>query len=120
AGITATDYRLALEATYRQWDFRLQYAESDWQFLSRVLERDGVYYYFLPGSEHEEIVFCDSRLQQAAMPEPEVRYMAALGMDPGDFGETVHSIVCHQRRMPRTVVIHNYNDERPSIRISAE
>src|SRR5690606_32675567 len=56
----------------------------------------------------------------AAIVDPNIRYAAGLGMDAGDFGATVHSLVCRQRRLPRTVIVQNYNDARPSTRIREE
>ena len=36
----------ALTATYRVWDYCVQYRETDFDFVSRLLENEGIYYYF--------------------------------------------------------------------------
>ncbi len=55
-----TDYRLSLSATYREWDYCVQYRETDFAFVSRLMEQEGIYYYF----EHEDgkhtLVLCDA------------------------------------------------------------
>ena len=38
-----------LSGTYRTWDYMVQYGETDFNFVSRLMELEGVYYYF----EHE-------------------------------------------------------------------
>jgi type VI secretion system secreted protein VgrG len=45
-----TDFRESLTGNYRKWDYRVQYRESDFNFTSRLLEQEGIYYYF----EHED------------------------------------------------------------------
>ena len=39
-------HELRLTAKYEPWDQRVQYLESDFDFLSRLLEHEGIYYYF--------------------------------------------------------------------------
>jgi type VI secretion system secreted protein VgrG len=54
------DYKLKLSATYPKWEFCVQYRETDFNFVSRLMEQEGIYYYF----EHEDgkhtLVLADS------------------------------------------------------------
>jgi type VI secretion system secreted protein VgrG len=45
-----TDYELKLAGTYEPWEYCVQYRETDFNFLSRLLEQEGIYYFFV----HEE------------------------------------------------------------------
>ena len=36
----------ALTASYRVWDYCVQYHETDLNFVSRLMEHEGIYYYF--------------------------------------------------------------------------
>jgi len=45
-----THYDLRLSGTYEPWEYCVQYRETDFNFLSRLLEQEGMYYFF----EHEE------------------------------------------------------------------
>jgi type VI secretion system secreted protein VgrG len=54
------DYKLKLTATYPKWEYCVQYRETDFNFVSRLMEQEGIYYYF----EHEDgkhtLVLADS------------------------------------------------------------
>lgn len=39
-----------LNGSYRTWEYCVQYRETDFNFLSRLMEQEGIYYYFI----HEE------------------------------------------------------------------
>ena len=45
-----SDYKLKLSGSYQKRDYCVQYRESDFAFLSRLLEEEGIYYFF----EHSE------------------------------------------------------------------
>ena len=38
----------------------VQYAESDFEFVSRLMEEEGIYYFFEPASDGHKIILCDS------------------------------------------------------------
>ena len=42
--VASTSFELS--GTYRQWDYCVQYRESDFDFVSRLMEQEGIYYYF--------------------------------------------------------------------------
>ncbi|NOQ65504.1 MAG: type VI secretion system tip protein VgrG [Methyloprofundus sp.] len=41
-----TDIDDKLTATYRQWEYCVQYRETAFHFLSRLMEQEGIYYFF--------------------------------------------------------------------------
>ncbi len=45
-----TDYRLDLQGTYESIEYCVQYRETDFNFVSRLMEQFGIFYFF----EHEE------------------------------------------------------------------
>jgi type VI secretion system secreted protein VgrG len=52
-------HRLDLSGKYAPWEYRVQYHESDFDFLSRLLEHEGIYYYFEHSRGKHEIVLVD-------------------------------------------------------------
>jgi type VI secretion system secreted protein VgrG len=49
-----------LTETYRTWDYCVQYRESDFNFVSRLMENEGIYYYFEHADGKHTLVLCDS------------------------------------------------------------
>jgi type VI secretion system secreted protein VgrG len=54
-----TDYKLDLAGTYEPWDYCVQYRETDFNFLSRLLEQEGIYYYFTHEENKHTMVLTD-------------------------------------------------------------
>jgi len=52
--------KLRLSGSYRARDYCIQYRESDFDFLSRLMEEEGIYYYFAPIGSNEMMVLTDS------------------------------------------------------------
>jgi type VI secretion system secreted protein VgrG len=69
-----TDIRDSMSATYEEFEYTVQYRESDFNFVSRLMQREGIYYYF----EHEEnkhtLVLVDSSSGHPTSGAPELPF----------------------------------------------
>jgi type VI secretion system secreted protein VgrG len=54
-----TDYRLDLKRSYATWEYCVQYRETDFNFISRLLEQEGIYYYFEHHEGRHDLVLAD-------------------------------------------------------------
>ena len=54
------DFKLELTGTYRKWTYCVQYRETDFNFVSRLMEQEGIYYYFRHTDGHNTLVLTDS------------------------------------------------------------
>jgi type VI secretion system secreted protein VgrG len=45
---------------YTKWPYCVQYRETDFNFVSRMLEQEGIYYYFKHENNKHTLVLCDS------------------------------------------------------------
>lgn len=81
AGLTDDDLKLAIAREYEPREFVVQYRESDWDFISRLLEADGVYYHFEQTAERCKLVLIDSMGLHGAFSSPEdVPFRKPTGM----------------------------------------
>jgi type VI secretion system secreted protein VgrG len=55
-----TDIEERLTGSYRTWTYCVQYRESDFNFVSRLMEQEGIYYYFFHEDGKHTLVLCDS------------------------------------------------------------
>lgn len=55
-----TDFDNKLTGTYRKWEYCVQYRETDFNFVSRLMEQEGIYYYFKHENGKHTLVLADS------------------------------------------------------------
>lgn len=55
-----TDFDLQLTGEYQPRNYCVQYAESDFDFVSRLMEQEGIYYYFRHEDGKHTMVICDN------------------------------------------------------------
>ena len=55
-----SDFEEALSGTYREWENCVQYRETDFNFISRLMEQEGIYYYFKHEDGKHTLVISDS------------------------------------------------------------
>ena len=78
----------ALTATYRTWDYCVQYHETDHQFVSRLLEHEGIYYYFEHSAGKHVLVLCDGlSSHQPLAPRSSINY---AGLDAATVDHQEH------------------------------
>jgi type VI secretion system secreted protein VgrG len=74
------DYKILLDDSYEKRDYCVQYRETDFNFVSRLLEEEGIFYFF----EHEEgkhtLVLADAPDKHKPCPKQETaRYQISAG-----------------------------------------
>ncbi len=53
---------------YRSWEYCVQYGESDFAFASRLMEQEGIYYFFAHAQGAHTLVLCDAMDAHATLP----------------------------------------------------
>lgn len=55
-----TDFEMRLTASYDALEYCVQYQETDFNFVSRLMEEVGIYYYFIHAEDSHMMILCDS------------------------------------------------------------
>ena len=63
-----SDYDARLMGNYDVWNFCVQYQESDFDFISRLMEHEGIYYFFEHFDDRHVMVLCDGPTAHSAAP----------------------------------------------------
>ncbi|MBI2899956.1 MAG: type VI secretion system tip protein VgrG [Planctomycetes bacterium] len=127
AGLTKDDYEFRTSArSYRKREQTVQYRETDLDFVSRLLEHEGIFYFFEQTEGCEKVIFGDSPSAYSTVPTD-----AAIPYRPDAFGkrrdagksrpvdwfeqEIVGKFMCEHRLVPTEVVLRDYNYAQPSL-----
>ena len=109
-----SDYRFDVQATLPTREYCVQYRETDLNFVSRLLEEEGIFYFFEHTVDKHTLVMADSKTSFAACPKQAVaRYSPATGALLED--DTVFTLLCQQRVHTGMVSINDYNFEQPNV-----
>ena len=62
------DFAFELTGSYKKWTYCVQYRETDFNFISRLLEQEGIYYYVRHTDGHNTMVLTDSTSKHVPTP----------------------------------------------------
>lgn len=63
-----SDFNVKLTRDYRKWDYLVQYRETTFAFVHRLMEQEGLYYYFEHSQDKHMLVITDSTAQHCTLP----------------------------------------------------
>lgn len=111
---------------YRKRSFVCQYQESDLNFISRLMESEGLYYYF----EHESLtdlfksgetlVITDYKESHSLLNFKLLRYAQPEDIQTADQDHCVIRMSVKQQRLPKEVVVRDYNYRKADLGDSLE
>jgi type VI secretion system secreted protein VgrG len=111
------DYKLELTGTYRKWVYCVQYRETDYNFVSRLLEHEGIYFYTRHTDGHNTIVLTDSTSKSAPVPGYEkISFIAPEDVVRPEL-EHIESWDFASDIQPGVYVHDDYDLERPSVEL---
>lgn len=115
AGISRNSYQLHLQQSYEKRATCVQYQETDFDFVARLLRQAGIFYFFEHGRDGQVLMLGDSAVVHGRLPyRDRLRYTPAVGRTDGaDAGIFPFSRAC--RLCPDSVLLRDYNFLRPRL-----
>ncbi|CBK41711.1 conserved protein of unknown function, Rhs element Vgr protein family [Nitrospira defluvii] len=114
-----TDYKLQLQGSFEPRDYCVQYRETDFNFVSRLMEQYGLLYFFEHEKDKHTLVIAND--PSAHQPCPEQKNAKWDPQGSGALAEDViTSVQWEQILRPGKYAVTDYNFETPSTSLDAE
>jgi type VI secretion system secreted protein VgrG len=127
-------YKIDCSQKYAQQEYVLQYQESDFNFMSRLMESEGIWYFFKEpavaesqikaGGTVEKLIITDKPANFTAIEgDPKVNFRTAEGMTERDSGkdkESVNDMQFQEEIVPQEVILKNYNYRTPEVQLTGK
>ena len=94
-------------------EYCTQYHESDLAFVSRLLEEEGIYYYFEQTADGMRLIMSDSQIGYRPAPGAALNYELKAGQPLGS--EFLHEFSTRVRRAPKRVALRRFDYERARV-----
>ncbi|WP_437723769.1 type VI secretion system Vgr family protein [Sorangium sp. So ce861] len=112
------EHTLALSGSYAAREYCVQYRESDWDFINRLMEEEGIFYYFEHGADATKLVIADSpSVHNPIDGNPSLklrRDTGALAID-----EHINSLHYGEELRPGKITMRDYNFKTPKLSLEA-
>ena len=99
---------------YRTWEYLVQYRESDFNFVCRMMEQEGIYFFFTHTADAHKLVLVDEASSLAEVPS----YAKIPFLPPEERGrvkeEHISSWTSGARIVPGKFTVRDYRFEKPT------
>ncbi|MEC7524201.1 MAG: type VI secretion system tip protein TssI/VgrG [Myxococcota bacterium] len=112
-----THFGFEVSKTYPTSEYTVQYQESDLDFVHRLLEHYGLFYFFAQGPDGEQVVFSDDSRTARPLEGAELLSFGAVERSEEAGVMELGRVLTPQ---PAAVVLRDYNWRTPSIALQSE
>ncbi|WP_339415062.1 type VI secretion system Vgr family protein [Pseudomonas sp. RL_105y_Pfl1_103] len=111
-----SDFEDALSRPYREWEYCVQYRETSFEFVSRLMEQEGIYYFFRHEQDRHVLVLADAYGAHTSVPG-----YASIPYYPKDEQQRerdhMHNWHLAHEVQPGSLELNDYDFQRPSASI---
>ncbi len=114
-----SDYKLSLTETYPELEYCVQYRETDFNFVSRLMEQEGIYYFFAHENGKHTLTLADSI--SAHKPFPGYQEILFHELEKGATGrEVISDWTVEKQVQPVACALNDFNFEKPKTSLQAQ
>lgn len=116
AKIASDTYKIDCKETYAARDYCVQYRESDLSFISRLMEEEGIFYYFEHSADKHLLVIADKSTVHKEIGKPaKVIYQKPSGAVAAE--DTVHPFTYTEGVRSGGVMVNDYLFRKPALNL---
>jgi type VI secretion system secreted protein VgrG len=114
-----SDFKKELKGTYAKREYCVQYQETAFNFVSRLMEDEGIFYYFKHEDGKHTMVLADDSASNPPCPNVDkVKYTGSVGNAPEE--NVVLECTIEQRVIPGSYALSDYNFKTPETSLLAK
>ncbi len=113
------EHRWSTSATYAKRELCVQYRETDLAFVSRLLEEEGIFYFFEHEPDRHVMVLGDTPTMHTTIPEGDDRLIFRPPSHMVVTQDSVHQIALGRQVRPGAVTLRDYEFKKPAMDLSA-
>jgi len=119
SGLPADRFDFRLQASYSPVEYCVQYRETDLDFVSRLLEEEGIFYFFEHSDKKHLLVFADGTVAYKEIAGGSgVTYNFSQGLAPSE--ECVYRFAFSRQVRSGKMTRRDYNFEKPGLDLTKE
>lgn len=119
AGIPASEFQFKTKRKYAEREYCVQYRESELAFISRLMEEEGIYYWFEHTDKSHTMILGDATSAHVPIAgDANLIFHSATGEEP-EF-EHVHKFRYAQEVRPGEVVLRDFDFKKPKLDLTAD
>ena len=104
------DYRVSLSENHPKLEYCVQYRETDFAFVSRLMEHEGIYYFFEHTSDKHTLVLADSMVAHTPVPGLATIPFIDLGNPEARGRQHIYQLISERRFRTGKVELNEYNE----------
>jgi type VI secretion system secreted protein VgrG len=113
-----TEIEDTLGGTYPEWEYCVQYRETDFNFISRLMEQEGIYYYFKHAQGNHKLVLADADSGHPTFPGYADMSFLQAGTEIVNI-QGFRDLTMAQEVQPGRYVLNDYDFEKPKASLKA-
>lgn len=118
-GMPADSFEISVQRSYKPRHFCVQYRETDFTFLSRLAEEEGIFYFFRHTEDKHVMVLADAASIHEPIPGDDL--LPFMGEDGGGTGdEGVQRFTLRRAMRTGAVMLRDFDFKRPTLDLSSE